>query len=530
MICWAGVPSLRENMARIKSLLVLSLTALLLALAMLVVLRRANPLFNFPALDNGFYLYFGQQLLAGKKVYVDMWESKPPGIFYVDMLGLWLAHGSRWGVWALEFVALFFSAAASFLTLKKQNGLLPALTATLAWVWALNPILQGGNFTEEFSLPLNFLALLAFQTSLQKPAKKWPNLLIGLTFAGSFIFRPNNTGVQMAIVFAWLISALLEKDHKQLIQRLLWSGLGAVFALGLVSVYFISQGNFTGMVNASLFYNFAITSHRSGFVDTLLSGIQRTGIPAGFAFLGYILVISRVIEKQRASDWDLFLLVLWPLETILSGLSGRGYDHYFIPWMVTLAALIAILIELTFPALSRFAGRNALSTVTVFLLVGIFLSQAVLAEYGQSFQRIAFDRQAGIEIDHPVAAYLRKNSQPADTVLIWGGRLAFNFLSRRSAPTAYVFYPLFLDVPFSQQISDQFYSDLVTKKPVLIVDTALINQDIVPALDPAIRKEQFKSGQLWPTLPKNINSVLNFIDENYQLVETIDHYPIYRLK
>jgi hypothetical protein len=49
-------------------------------------------------------------------------------------------------------------------------------------------------------------------------------------------------------------------------------------------------------------------------------------------------------------------------------------------------------------------------------------------------------------------------------------------------------------------------------------------------LDPSIRKEQFKSGRLWPTLPKNIDAVLTFIDENYSLVDTVSGYPIYKLK
>jgi hypothetical protein len=129
-----------------------------------------------------------------------------------------------------------------------------------------------------------------------------------------------------------------------------------------------------------------------------------------------------------------------------------------------------------------------------------------------------------------VAAYLRKHSQPDDMVLVWGARLAFNVLSRRETPSAYLFYPLLVDVPFSRQMSDQFYADLTTRKPLLIVDTALVNQDLVPALDPAIRREQFQSGKLWPTLPENINAVLEFIDQNYELAETIQGYPIYRRK
>ncbi len=516
--------------ARLHHLLFTLLVALLLALAVLGVLRQANPLLNFPSLDNGYYLYFGQQILAGKTIYIDMWESKPPAIFYVDALGLWLARGSRWGVWLLEFSTLFSAGLLCFFTLRPIYGRFPALLATLAWLWALEPILQGGNLTEEFSLPFNFLALLAFWLSLQKPAAQWPNFVIGLTFAASFIFRPNNTGVQMALVLAWLIAAIAQKEYKTLFHRLFWSGLGALLSLGLVSFYFLAQGNFAHLVNAAFFYNLAITQTRSAFLPTLLNGLNRIGIPSGFALLGYGIMLSRVGEKRRAETWEVFLLLLWPLEVILSGLSGRGYDHYLIPWMVALAPLTAILIESALPVFSRFFERKALPAAACLLLIGIFLSQAGLTEYQQALQRLLFERQAGIEMDHPVAAYLRQHTQPEDTVLVWGARLAFNFLSRRPAPTAYVFYPLLLDVPFSAQMSAQFYADLTAKKPILIVDAARVNQDLVPALDPILRKEQFKSGQLWPTLPKNIASVLSYIDENYRLVETIDRYPIYRLK
>ncbi len=119
------------------------LAALLLALAVLSVLRQANPLYNFPSLDNGYYLYIGQQILAGKTPYVDMWESKPPGIFYVNALGLWLGRGSRWGVWALEFAALFSAAGVSFLTLRKIYGFLPALLGTLTALWGVSAVLPG---------------------------------------------------------------------------------------------------------------------------------------------------------------------------------------------------------------------------------------------------------------------------------------------------------------------------------------------------------------------------------------------------
>lgn len=111
---------------------------------------------------------------------------------------------------------------------------------------------------------------------------------------------------------------------------------------------------------------------------------------------------------------------------------------------------------------------------------------------------------------------------------MWGARLAFNVLSRRESPSAWLFYPLLADTPLTRRMSEGFYADLTTRPPLLIVDTALINQDLVPSLDPATRREQFQSGKLWPALPANIHAVLAFIDERYERVATIQNYPIYR--
>lgn len=506
------------------------LSLLLLALAILGVLQQANPLFNFPSLDNGYYLYIGQQIVAGKIPYVDMWESKPPGIFYVNALGLWLARGSRWGVWSLEFAALFSAALISYFALRKIYGLLPALLATLVWLWGLSPVLQSGNLTEEYSLPFNFLAVLCFWLSLQQPARRWPLFIIGLTFAASFSFRANNTGVHIALVLAWVVSGCLQKDWRVLFHRLLWSGLGVLIGLTAVSLPFLLNGTFGDMLNAALFYNFAITQSSPDLLGTFQSGLTRIGIPAGFGLLGCLLLLSRSLEQRRLEPWALFLLILWPLEVALSGLSGRGYDHYLISWMVTLGIFTAILTDSLFSVWNRYAERKPLLTVAVLLFLGILLSLNGLSKYRQTFQRLAFERQKGIEIDHPVAAYLRQHSQPEDTILVWGARLAFNFLARRQTPSAYLFYPLLVDVPFARQMADQFYHDLTTRQPLLIVDAALINQDLVPALDPAIRREQFRSGKLWPTLPENIHAVLEFIDQNYELTDTIQGYPIYRRK
>jgi len=72
-----------------------------------LVLDLANPFFDKPARDGGFFLYAGQQIVDGKLPYRDFWDSKGPGIFYINALGLFLGDGSRWGVWLVDMFDLF---------------------------------------------------------------------------------------------------------------------------------------------------------------------------------------------------------------------------------------------------------------------------------------------------------------------------------------------------------------------------------------------------------------------------------------
>src|SRR4051794_36108831 len=56
--------------------------------------------------DSGEYLVLGQRILAGDRLYVDIWGNKPPLIFYINAVGIKLSGGSPVGVLALCYVAI----------------------------------------------------------------------------------------------------------------------------------------------------------------------------------------------------------------------------------------------------------------------------------------------------------------------------------------------------------------------------------------------------------------------------------------
>jgi hypothetical protein len=110
-------------------------------------------------------------------------------------------------------------------------------------------------------------------------------------------------------------------------------------------------------------------------------------------------------------------------------------------------------------------------------------------------------------LDHPVAAWLRKNTQCIDKVLVWGAQLAFNVISQRKDPSAILFYPLLVNLPISAGLADRFVPTSSKINPSSSWIHA-INQDLLPA---------------------NIDAVYAFIAENYRLETSIGDYQIYRL-
>ena len=65
--------------------------------------------------DSGVVQYIGWRILNGEVPYRDIWDHKPPIIFFLNALGLWLGNLSPWGIWIIEFLSL---AIALFLCYK----------------------------------------------------------------------------------------------------------------------------------------------------------------------------------------------------------------------------------------------------------------------------------------------------------------------------------------------------------------------------------------------------------------------------
>lgn len=499
------------------------------------VLNLANPLFDKPARDGGFFLYAGSQIMDGKIPYRDFWDSKGPGIFYINALGLLVGGGSRWGVWFVEFLFLFGTLLILYRSLSKRWGLGAALFGITLAGLGLQVVLGYGNYTEEYALLFNAAGLALFFSMTDGQRNDWKYFGIGALFGLSFTFRANNIGGLFAVLFAVFVFNVFKRNFADAMKTVLATLAGFALPLLLWTIYFAFAGSAREMIYASLIFNFSYSAAKEREWLDIFGGFGKYGMSwyGWFTLLAWIVVvISSIIRfaQRQLSLFEVFLLFWFPIEIVLSNLSGRNFTHYYISWMLAVAVYAAFVFaefwEVTFKV-SAFQGWSESfgATVSVLLILGLFLVfPSTWTRYGKTFGSF------GKEYIDPVSAYIHDNTSPGDLLLTWYPDTGINFMSGRASPVKYVYYPLFLEGSLTKEIEDSYIQDVTTKQPEIILDCSR-SVDAIPSLDLATREVQYDT----PGLKKKMyiqlgmDDIFDFVTKNYHIENTIDDCIIFRL-
>ena len=497
-----------------------------------IVLQQALPLFSDLSRDSGIYLYVGKQIARGNLPYIDAWEQKPPIIFYINALGLLLGSGTRWGGFFLEFIFIASAGLLSYRLVRHLWGTEAALLSTTIWLLGLGQILQGGNLTEEYSLPFSFLSLYLFWAA-EKRQNLFYYLWIGICLGINFFIRPNNIGTQISIGTSLLVAWSFHGHAQNPIKKTALIGAGAIIIVIIIALYFSFKGILYPMIEVGFLYNLSYGS-KLDILGSLASGSYHLSSVWWVAFAGYIgwsfyLIEKHLQEHSRPGAFEIAPLIMLPVEIVMSGLSGRNYPHYFISWLPVMAFFSGFIFHQAFQSSFRIETYRFR---TIFLLIVGFLSITnfdTLISYKTAVQRLVFERSKGVELTTPIADYIRESTHPSDTVLVWSSRPGINFMANRDAPTAYFGYPLYINPKFISKYESIFFKDIITNPPELIVDSSFMDPDFIPSLDPALRKIQIRGGKGQLFYPDSINNFFEFLDTHYHMEAQVHGYVIYQL-
>ena len=317
--------------------------------------------------------------------------------------------------------------------------------------------------------------------------------------------------------------------------------LGAVIPLALVALYFWSQGLLYNAIVASVLYSLFYGGEHGGLLNSILSGFAYVGIPGWITLAGFaaaLVMFGRGLKNKKLEPISLLLVVIWPLEVILSSLSGRAYEHYFVSWGPAMAITSGFLFHLLsgikpWRPFFQFIDRQAEWVLVGLTILILILNRATVLEYRRPLLDFMARAPGSYEKTDRVTQYIDTFTDPGDKVLAWGGQAVINYMACRASPTVYPWYPTYMASPFTSKLNDGFLDDLVTQKPELIVDAYIDAPLEVPSINDITRNKQAAAGIMILTLgaqTPNLPQVLAFIKANYDFETTVDQHDIYRLK
>lgn len=453
-----------------------------------VVLWRVCPWVNpIPQRDSGVFQYVGWRILQGEVPYKDIWDHKPPVIYFINALGLLIGKGSSWGVWLLEWISLFVASITSYKILKSDSGQLIGYFGTSLWLYCIPLLISDGNTTTEYGISLQFLCILFFLKLDWEICNKKVPFILGLLGCMLFMLKQPLIGLLFSICLCILIRRLIQNKLFWAIQEIFLLFLGASCILISFLMYFYLNDSLVYFWNDAFLYNYFysqsdITEKWNSIINGLtvlyLPGLTLWGISGWI--LAILLSFRNKSKFSKYLDDNQLLIVLiisFPIEIFLVSISGRTYKHYYLPLIPILVLLSSFFIKFLTGNSSYFGFRGLLRHCILVLTYSVFPVIFFFSGYGEFIIKpFILTKVENRTLSSRLVEYLEKNSTDEDTVLILGAETSINFVSKRSAPTRFVYqYPLVKTGFDSSEYEAEFFRDIEQNKPRIIVDATSTN-------------------------------------------------------
>jgi hypothetical protein len=390
----------------------------LLADAVLCVPQGVHSYRQFTHGDSVIFLYAGQQLLGGARLYLDVWDHKPPLIFYLNAAGLWLAHGSPAGVLALCAASAGLAFLLWYKLAAEYFGRMPALVAVLfavnlyAGLAVANP-----NLTEVFALPFQALSVLLACREWSRKTGGWSPWVQGSIGSILFFLRPNNAGAALFYVLGAAV-VLRRKGQLALVWgRLARFALGAVLVAAVIVIPFVRTHALAELWQATIGFNLSYSEATSwqarltafiaaaGYISKAGAGLLAAAVLAGLWW-------GRIFRRVPMPDIMAGASLLLAIEVALSEISGNAYRHYTLPWLLPMVLLLAYFWSLALDrqALTRAARVPLLPGLALLLVAGCGMHAVAAVRDFSNGGRLDDDR---------IIQNVRSNTHRDDLVYVW---------------------------------------------------------------------------------------------------------------
>ncbi|MCD4686299.1 MAG: glycosyltransferase family 39 protein, partial [Anaerolineae bacterium] len=336
-----SAPPVPQNWAR--------LAVMVLLLVILASLQLAPSVSN-QGRDSGIFAYTGRVIHDGGRPYIDAWDNKLPGVYFIDALAFAIFGTNRWALWFVENLALFSTTLVLCWLLRQRYG-----QDKVVWIGSLilillsrHPaLLNDTNYTEPYALLPQMIVLAAGFQMLRDPRPRWA-FIIGFASGVALLFKQTTIGVAAAFVPAILLSR-----HPILREEKRWRWLSHIVIGGLMSLlpvllYLLAYGILDDAFDASFVMArsfHAWVGEESVWIGrTLVSTFTASAFPLVYGpllpFIGFGIYTawnqSRPHPRATSEDKTNATLAIWVVlmffvDLTLANITNRGHGHYYVP-------------------------------------------------------------------------------------------------------------------------------------------------------------------------------------------------------
>ena len=253
--------------------------------------------------DSAFFQLVGVGMKKGYIPYRDFFDMKGPWLFFVEYVGQ-LLWPDRVGIFLLQCISLgcaLFFGQKIFRRYFKGTGMISSLAVLIPFYVVLAPTIEGGNLTEEWSLPLLFLSMylaldfIVEEKELHKPVY---GFIYGVCFGIIALIRITNTVMICAAVLTITIYLIINKQWR----NLLWNAVAFLLGVGAAFIPPLIYFGYYGEIGSMLYAVFVF-----GFVY----GTEGFKIGVGGTFLlplFFTIVVFILTGQKKRRLWLLVLL------------------------------------------------------------------------------------------------------------------------------------------------------------------------------------------------------------------------------
>ena len=508
---------------RLDKALVIAWVCVIASLVVMTGVTFASP----PGRDASVFAYVGQGILTGEVPYLDRWDHKGPVTYLIYALGL-LVPG-WWGMWLINMAFLLGSAWLVFSTVRREFGTTAVLFSVATFLIYVR--LLGGGLTEHYALLFQLLALFLFiridgrtaELNVRGGTHIWKYIAIGALGALSFLLRANLIGVWLAIGIYWIVRW---RDSR---SRIAWSAVGGLSTLVAVSLAFAALGAWDKYWDATIWYN--LVHSDASLTDRVRAAMMLVWylspmIPLlgiGWCVGLWYHLTGKTHGEPFERIWP-FVLILGPVEVVLSMLSGWGYGHYYLALLPVGALYMGFLVWLV--SKERLAAPAFLTLILLYATVNYHMDiynkvADIVRTVRDASQEHPLTRN---ERDRMVSEVVERHSDAQDTILVWGAETQIHLLTGRDSPTRFFYqYPLVRSSYVEQSQLDEFISDVTNGRPAVIIDA---RNSRLPPLDEASRLE-WQPQRRYMHDPTQFQRLFDFVEAEYELIEEIEGWRVY---